>query len=241
MHCTVTMSSLLVFLVPKVVETTTWGVLGPWVIHQAHHPPWSASMGLKKNYLVTLLTTSLRNVLWPGVWLRILMQSTKKDNCLSTSQPKQLKPKGWWGLRAETRTMLRTQHWSQPTSSRQIPTTMPRIRRLNARFKNRSNRVTQKDIRKQDSSPRCCRLSPILWFVSATIIIISGSIFGYVRWNAQPTSALSNKKAKSDKLDTSSLQNCTISFVPPPPRQEPEWRKPLWIPSFPSSGSASPR
>jgi len=117
---------------------------------------------------------------------------------------------------------------------------MPRIRRLNARFKNRSNRVTQKDIRKQDSSPRCCRLSPILWFVSATIIIISGSIFGYVRWNAQPTSALSKKKAKSDKLDTSSLQNCTISFVPPPPRQEPEWRKPLWIPSFPSSGSASP-
>lgn len=35
-------------------------------------------------------------------------------------------------------------------------------------------------------------------------------------------------------------QNCTLSFVPPPPRKEPsEWRKPLWVTSYPASGSAS--
>jgi hypothetical protein len=36
-------------------------------------------------------------------------------------------------------------------------------------------------------------------------------------------------------------QNCTVSFVPPPPRKSPsEWRKPLWVTSYPASGSASP-
>lgn len=35
-------------------------------------------------------------------------------------------------------------------------------------------------------------------------------------------------------------QNCTVSFVPPPPRPKPEWRKPLWVPSYPASGSSSP-
>ena len=34
--------------------------------------------------------------------------------------------------------------------------------------------------------------------------------------------------------------NCSVSFSPLPPRKEAEWRKPLWVPSFPGSGSASP-
>ena len=55
--------------------------------------------------------------------------------------------------------------------------------------------------------------------------------------------------ADSHSMDQKSLRemaraqyaNCTVSFVPPQPRlQESEWRKPLWVPSFPASGSASP-
>ena len=36
------------------------------------------------------------------------------------------------------------------------------------------------------------------------------------------------------------LENCSLSFIPPPPRKESEWRKPLWITAFPASGSSSP-
>jgi hypothetical protein len=49
---------------------------------------------------------------------------------------------------------------------------------------------------------------------------------------------VSTKNPSDEQLD--SLQNCSVSFVPPPPRQESEWRRPLWIPSYPASGSASP-
>ncbi len=46
---------------------------------------------------------------------------------------------------------------------------------------------------------------------------------------------------KLREVARSRYENCTISFIPPPPRQQAsEWRKPLWVPSFPASGSASP-
>lgn len=51
----------------------------------------------------------------------------------------------------------------------------------------------------------------------------------------QKESTVDPKAALREKYE-----NCTISFVPLPPRKEDEWRKPLWIPSFPGSGSASP-
>ncbi|KAL3904306.1 MAG: hypothetical protein SGILL_010119 [Bacillariaceae sp.] len=38
-----------------------------------------------------------------------------------------------------------------------------------------------------------------------------------------------------------SLENCTVSFQPPPVRKdESQWRKPFWIPSFSSSGASNP-
>eukprot|EP00980_Cylindrotheca_fusiformis_P017630 scaffold5529_cov117-Cylindrotheca_fusiformis.AAC.7 len=49
---------------------------------------------------------------------------------------------------------------------------------------------------------------------------------------------LVQKGSPENLLD--SLQNCSVSFVPLPPRPESDWRKPLWIPSYPASGSASP-
>lgn len=48
----------------------------------------------------------------------------------------------------------------------------------------------------------------------------------------------STTKAPNNELG--SLQNCSVTFVPPPARPESEWRRPLWIPSYPASGSASP-
>lgn len=38
-----------------------------------------------------------------------------------------------------------------------------------------------------------------------------------------------------------SLENCTVNFKPPEARkEESQWRKPFWIPSFPSSGASNP-
>lgn len=49
------------------------------------------------------------------------------------------------------------------------------------------------------------------------------------------------KETSLREMARTKYENCTISFVPPQPRlQEAEWRKPLWVPSFPASGSASP-
>jgi hypothetical protein len=37
------------------------------------------------------------------------------------------------------------------------------------------------------------------------------------------------------------LENCTVSFQPPQARkEESQWRKPFWIPAFPSSGGSNP-
>jgi hypothetical protein len=37
------------------------------------------------------------------------------------------------------------------------------------------------------------------------------------------------------------LEGCSVSFQPPPPRvEESDWRLPLWVPSFPSSGASNP-
>lgn len=53
-----------------------------------------------------------------------------------------------------------------------------------------------------------------------------------------------NRETTHNRWVTSNrvLQNCSLSYQPPPRREkeESQWRKPLWVPSYPASGSASP-
>jgi hypothetical protein len=56
--------------------------------------------------------------------------------------------------------------------------------------------------------------------------------------NSQQASASKTKSGRIEAMQK--YENCSISFVPPPSRKEADWRKPLWVPSFPGSGSSSP-
>lgn len=62
-----------------------------------------------------------------------------------------------------------------------------------------------------------------------------------VNQNIAPTGVTNPIEQSLRQTARTKYENCNISFVPPLPRlQESEWRKPLWVPSFPASGSASP-
>eukprot|EP00934_Nitzschia_sp_Nitz4_P008648 Nitzschia sp. Nitz4//scaffold10_size219509//51969//53054//NITZ4_001409-RA/size219509-processed-gene-0.225-mRNA-1//1//CDS//3329532863//8638//frame0 len=79
----------------------------------------------------------------------------------------------------------------------------------------------------------CCKV-----FLLLCCIIVAGiaSSQTTVLVTFPPSSSIEDDKTAA----TSMYANCTVSFVAPPPRKQSDWRKPLWVPSLPASGSASP-
>jgi hypothetical protein len=76
---------------------------------------------------------------------------------------------------------------------------------------------------------------------------------GVSRSSSRPTSSTDDSpdimypflsSSRNDKVPfpiIPELENCTVTFKPPSSRtEESEWRKPFWIPSFPSSGASNP-
>jgi hypothetical protein len=98
-----------------------------------------------------------------------------------------------------------------------------------ARRNNQSIRLTrQKDTHKNQNGVASCLFLLLAFMICSHFASISMT----------QRVKVSTKNPSDEQLD--SLQNCSVSFVPPPPRQESEWRRPLWVPSYPASGSASP-
>lgn len=124
---------------------------------------------------------------------------------------------------------------------------MPRKRHLNDRCKTSTKRPLRREKTRiqRPSYKRWCPTPPI-W-----IVLLFGGCLVYVLRNAKVSNPFSQPRMQNviqsppSRMKTrpfmQDLQNCTISYVPPPQRRQTEWRKPLWIPSFPSSGSCSPR
>ena len=118
---------------------------------------------------------------------------------------------------------------------------MTLFRRFSSGEKRNSKQPTtrilkQKQIKSKDKKPSS---SFFLFLIFSLVAFYWLNVSGITLLN-QEYATFVNSYTTKPSSNFQDLSNCTISFVPPSPRKESEWRKPLWIPSFPASGSASP-
>lgn len=110
--------------------------------------------------------------------------------------------------------------------------------------------VSHQSIDNDDGSKKKWKLSTVRLLRYGALMFF-GLVITFLSSDHLPTEApslSSGKNLKTAKAKVLNLraeakkkfQNCTLSFVPPPPRKELDWRKPLWAPALPASGSSSP-
>jgi hypothetical protein len=114
-------------------------------------------------------------------------------------------------------------------------------------FRHKPTRILQGKLSRKLKGNRTKRLDGGNFFVC---LVFSAVLLAYHRFikikiNLEEIQVLTpftvHNNVRQVGLQYQNLQNCTLTFIAPPPRRkENEWRTPLWVPSYPASGSASP-